>query len=286
MSEQATKSIIVGIDGSVQAQHAASWAVDEALRRHCALRLIYAIRTDLTGTLSAAEYESEVDTAKGALAAARAVVTARNPSVTVQTSITRGSPAGSLLAESPDAALICVGSSGMGRMGRTMLGSTAASVADDAACAVVVVHGTESTAAQNDPLRWIVVPVTRHMEGDRTVITEAVSEARYRGWPMLAVGTHTSSGGNTSGEELDHLVSDWHWRFPDVHIYPISCDSGVTQFLRDSPDVNGLIVMDAVHSSQLAQIIDGQTHIDRDLAVLVARAEAVIAVGVDSQGTT
>lgn len=282
MSGVTTKPIIVGIDGSEQAHHAALWAVDEALRRHTALRLIYVIRSDLTGTLSAAEYETDVVTAKAALAATQAAITQRNPSVAVQTYIAQGSPAGILLAESTDAELICVGSSGMGRMGREILGSTAASVAEQAACAVAVVRGPESAAAQTDPLRWIVVPVTRQMEIDDAVIAEAVSEGRYRGWPMLAVGTHTSRRGNTQSEELDRLVSDWQRQFPNVHIYPISHHSDVAQFLRDSPEINGLVVLDAAHSPDVARIVGAGAHANRDLAVLVVREKATVAVGADS----
>lgn len=279
MSEVTTKPVIVGIDGSDQAQYAAVWAVEEALRRHAVLKLIYVVRTDLTGTLSASEYEADVDSAKAALAAARTAIAKRNPSVVVETSIAEGSPAGVLLAESPDAGLICIGSSGIGRISRAILGSTAASVAEEAACAVVVVRGAESTVAHHDPLRWIVVPVTRHTEGNRTVITEAIAEARYRRWPMLAVGTHSSHGDNATSDELDRLVADWQRQFPDVHVYPISCDTDTAQFLRNSPDINGLVVLDAGRSTELAQIIGGVTHAHRaDLAVLVARENADVRV--------
>ncbi len=279
MSEVTTKPVIVGIDGSDQAQYAAVWAVEEALRRHAVLKLIYVVRTDLTGTLSASEYEADVDSAKAALAAARTAIAKRNPSVVVETSIAEGSPAGVLLAESPDAADLhrIVRDS---RISRAILGSTAASVAEEAACAVVVVRGAESTVAQHDPLRWIVVPVTRHTEGNRTVITEAIAEARYRRWPMLAVGTHSSHGDNATSDELDRLVADWQRQFPDVHVYPISCDTDMAQFLRNSPpDINGLVVLDAGRSTELAQIIGGVTHAHRaDLAVLVARENADVRV--------
>lgn len=267
--------VIVGIDGSEPARYAALWAVDEALRRHATLRLMYVIRNDLTGTLAAEEYRTALDSAKAALVAVRAAIVGRNPSVPVETSITQGSPAGILLAESPDADMICVGSSGIGRMGRAILGSTAATLAEKSACSVAVVRHPDGVTEHKPGMRWIIVPVSGGTDGRSEVVAAAIAEARFRSWPMLALGTRDPGVADTSSDELDGIVGDWQQQFPDVHIYPVSCETSLAEFLRDHPDIGGLAVVDAAHSRDIASIIGGVAHADRaELAVLVARDKA------------
>lgn len=152
MSGATIKEIIVGIDGSEQAVRAALWAIDEAVSRNATLRLIYVLRTDLSGTLTAAEYVTAVATAKHALGAARERIAERDSAVTVGTKIAQGSPAGVLLAESGDAEMVCVGWSGTNRMAAALMGSTATSVAAGATCPVAIVR-TPSDAAGGDPRR-------------------------------------------------------------------------------------------------------------------------------------
>ena len=84
MARTAVKPVVVGIDGSRQAEHAALWAVDEAIGQGVPLRLVYVVRTDLTGPLSAEQYRTAVDAAKLALHAVRSELEA-GPPVTVET---------------------------------------------------------------------------------------------------------------------------------------------------------------------------------------------------------
>ncbi|MEN4479699.1 universal stress protein [Mycolicibacterium cosmeticum] len=271
MSTSVTKPIIVGIDGSAQAENAARWAVGEALRQNTALRLVYVIRTDLTGPLSADEYRQRVDGAKDALESARRVIDQHDAGVTVQSSIAEGSPSGVLLAESSDAAMICVGSSGMGRLARSVLGSTAATLAELAACPVGIIRHDEGPPA-DEAQSWIIVPVDSRTDDDSAVVAAASAEARYRNWPVLAVGVAPHGHAAPPEKALDDLVSDWKHRFPALRIYPISASTGIAQFLHANPDIGGVVVVEGVRSSDIASIMGGTTHADRaELAVLVAR---------------
>jgi nucleotide-binding universal stress UspA family protein len=273
MSTTVPKPIIVGIDGSAEAENAARWAVGEARRQNTALRLVYVIRTDLTGTLSADEYRQKVDDAKEALESARRVIDQHEVGVTVQTSIAEGSPSGVLLAESSDAAMICVGSSGMGRVARSVLGSTAATLAERAACPVGIVRRDESSPT-DEPQPWVIVPVDNRTDDDSAVIAAAAAEARYRNWPVLAVGVAPRGHAGSPEKALDDLVSGWKRRFPALHIYPISTTTGIAQFLHANPDIGGLVVVEGVRSSDIASIMDVTPHADRaELAVLVARQD-------------
>ncbi len=283
MDSPPDRLIIVGIDGSEQARYAALWAVDEALRRPATLRLTYVIRNDLTGTLAADEYRNALDSAKEALARVRDAIVRRNPSVPVETSIAQGSPAAVLLAESPDADMICVGSSGIGRMGRALLGSTAATLAEKAACSVAVVRQPEGAAEHRQAVRWIIMPVGSRTGTHAEVVAAAIAEARLRSLPMLAVGTRDPGVADTPTDQLDLIVSGWQQQHPDVHIYPVSCETSLAEFLRDHPDIGGLAVVDAGHSRDVASIIGGVAHADRaELAVLVSRENTHAATRVSS----
>ena len=100
MTNSTTPPIVVGIDGSDAAHRAALWAADEAGHRHAALRLVWVVRTDLSGTPTASEYHHAVDTAKHALHAVQADVAAAAPDVDVEVSIQQGG-AGTLVSLGP-----------------------------------------------------------------------------------------------------------------------------------------------------------------------------------------
>ncbi|WP_369830532.1 universal stress protein, partial [Mycobacterium sp. 1245111.1] len=70
-------------------------------------------------------------------------VTATGKPVKVETELLRGDPAAMLIAESGEAAMICMGSTGIGRLARAVLGSTAADVAEGAHCPVAIIRSHE-----------------------------------------------------------------------------------------------------------------------------------------------
>src|ERR1700739_753290 len=102
-------AIVVGIDGSKAAAPAAEWALDEAMSRTSPLRLVYVISADYD------DYPPETDYAEEALRAARAAVHVGAKAVTVDTAILSGGVDSTLLHESQAAALIFVGTCGIGR---------------------------------------------------------------------------------------------------------------------------------------------------------------------------
>ena len=101
MSGPKNNQVIVGIDGSEQAEHAALWAADEAAARNATLRLVYVIRTDLSGTPTAAGYQIAVATAKRALMSVRTRIAERDGGLTISTTIAQGSPGGVLISRNP-----------------------------------------------------------------------------------------------------------------------------------------------------------------------------------------
>ncbi len=269
MPETASTRVIVGVDGSEQAEYAALWAIDEALRRSATLHLVYVIRTDLTGTLSAGEYESAVIIAKHALQTIRERIDERGRGVPVTTSIAQGFPAGVLLAEAGSADMICVGWTGMNRIGITLLGSTATLVAAEATCPVAIVRHPVRTPAPESQSRWIIAPVDADSRDNDTLFAEAASEARQRGWAILAVWTDSGSD-KTCADAVNRLASEWRQQVPDVHIYPVATGDDLARFLHASPDLGGLVLIDGNRATDVAATIERIGHAGTtEIAVMV-----------------
>src|SRR5438270_11459534 len=125
------KPVMVGIDGSPAAIAAALWGVDEANSRHAPLRLVAVMKPKHP---SPDDYARDLAHAENSLREALSAIEASGKAVTVETQIGRG-PAGAQLVEaSSGAEMVCVGSTGIGRYARLILGSTATELAEKAHC--------------------------------------------------------------------------------------------------------------------------------------------------------
>lgn len=103
------RAVVVGIDGSRAATHAALWAVDEAVNRDIPLRLVYVIDPS---QLSAAGEGGGQSAARAALHDASRKVEATGQPVKIETEVLCGRPLTKLMQESRSAAMLCVGSVG------------------------------------------------------------------------------------------------------------------------------------------------------------------------------
>lgn len=246
-------AVIVGIDGSQAAIHAAEWAADEAASRKVSLVMLAIIKA----TPCAQDYHRDVARAEASLQAARLAVEAMGKPVKIETDIVRGSPGAILVSESDDAEMICVGSVGIGRYSRALLGSTATEVAEKALCPVAVIR---SHRGQPGPdINWIVVQVNDAPERD-TVIDQAMREAQLHKLPVLAIGTVPADSSEVPPHELDNRLWPRRRWYPDVHIYPVSTGHNVTRFLKTIEDPAPMSVVGAADAGQLAQIVGPQDH--------------------------
>lgn len=143
--------IVVGIDGSANAQRALEWAADEARLRGVPLRTVLAwdvpvvpfssvaMATVDTARLAglAAEAEQHLD---DALAEAAGILTG----LEVKRLVAEGAPAKILLDAASDADLLVVGTRGHGGLASLVLGSVSRQCAHHSPCPVVIVpHGDE-----------------------------------------------------------------------------------------------------------------------------------------------
>ncbi len=248
------KPIMVGIDGSQAAIAAAFWAVDEAISRAVPLRLISVIKQT---HISPDDYARDLAHAETSISEARFAIEAGGKPVKIETDILRG-PAGPALVEaSRDAEMICVGSVGIGRYTRSILGSTATELAEKAHCPVAVVR---TVAGQPPPdINWIVVRMTDVPDSD-AVVKYAAWEAKLRKAPMLVLGGRPEELTEHADGEFDRRVQDWRQRHPEVRVYPITTKAGIASFLSANEERVELAVISGVEANQLARLVGPSGH--------------------------
>jgi len=140
--------ILVGIDGSDRALDAARWAAHEAALRGASVHLVSAweIPTALYGVgITDEEVDGLIIGAEQCLEAARKAVEEIAPAVEVQSSAVEGFATQVLVRAAEGAALLVVGSRGLGSFRELVLGSVGHYCAQHAPCPVVIVRGTATT---------------------------------------------------------------------------------------------------------------------------------------------
>ncbi len=239
-SSTAVSPVVVGIDGSEAALNAALWAVDEALARGVPLKLVSVTKPKHLGT---EDYYDDVHHARAALQGAHTAISATGKAVEVQTAVIDGPAAVALIEQSADAEMICVGTVGIGGYARAILGSTATELAEKAQCPVAVIRPSDDGSEQ--PTDWIVVALDDR-PGRAVVVERAMQEAELRHAPVLALG--------------EKETGSWKQRFPDVHVYPITDDDDVLQFLKKHDERVALAVIGDEEVDDLAKIVGPHGH--------------------------
>ncbi|MCV7222692.1 universal stress protein [Mycolicibacterium elephantis] len=243
MSRNSSPAVVAGIDGSQEAIHAALWAADEALHRNVPLRLVCVTKPKYPST---EEYYEDVRRARASLRLAQNAIEATGKQVKIETDVVAGLPGTALVAASWDAVMVCVGSVGIGRYARSILGSTAAYVAENAQCTVAIIRPPDE--GQPEDINWILVAVTDAPDND-AVVEHAMSEAQLRHAPVLALGD------SRDREKLQRKVEMWKQRFPDVHVYPVAGEADVADFLRKHRERVQLAVIGAAEAGEAERIV-------------------------------
>ncbi|SER71542.1 universal stress protein [Lentzea albida] len=178
-----TGTVVVGLDGSEAAQRAVRWAASEAARRKSSLRVVHAElplppdAPDLSGMARRALHEEALHWTEAAVEAALAVA----PGLAVEVRVEVGSALRLLEEESETAALVVVGSRGLGGFAGLLLGSVAVGLSCHSRCPMVVVRGDDLV-----PDGPVVVGVNGSPENWH-VLDRAFEEAGARGAELVAV---------------------------------------------------------------------------------------------------
>ncbi|OHV01313.1 universal stress protein [Mycobacterium talmoniae] len=231
-------SVVVGIDGSKAAVHAAVWAIDEAVSRDIPLRLVYVIDPrDLGG---AEADHSTFGVARAALHEALRAVEASGAQLKVDTDVVTGHPVTKLAEESRWASMVCVGSIGVKHACRG-LGSVAAALVDLACCPVAVID--QAAHRTRTPNAGIVAEVDNGV-----VLRHAFEEARLRGAPLRIVSCRRAeprANADTSRLMHAHLnrrIAPWVRRYPEVPVETVVVNGSVCRYLAAHPESVQLFV--------------------------------------------
>lgn len=140
-----TGDIVVGVDGSIPARSALSWAAAQARHTGARLHLIAVWEIPaLHGWAPALPYDEDLAAAAGKVlsASARDVLGEQPTDLEIAESIVPGHPAQVLIDASARAALLVVGCRGHGTLTGALVGSVSQQCVRHARCPVVVVRGT------------------------------------------------------------------------------------------------------------------------------------------------
>jgi Universal stress protein family len=187
----------------------------------------------------------------------RSAVEATGKAVTIETDIPRG-PAGPVLVEaSTDARMICVGSVGIGRFARSILGSTATELAEKAHCPVAVLRTDPDRPAPD--INWIVVRMTDAPDNG-VVVKSAVGEAKLRRAPMLVLGGRMEDLTKNADGEFERRVQEWRQLHPEVRVYPITTKDAIASFLSANDERVLLAVISGAEADELAELVGPSGH--------------------------
>ncbi len=215
--------VVVGVDGSAEAQDAASWAADVAGRQGLDLIL-------LTAVAPGVHVAATVDSPPGSAAAdlldrARHVATDRlgDTRIRVDVGSDHGTPAGVLVDRSETASLVVVGTRGLGEFTGGLSGSVSTAVATHARCAVAVVPagtdratgsvvvGVDGTANSMPALRFAFTAAAAR--GERLVAVHAWSDVdrhlEHDAWSRTAEGEQAA---------LAESLAGWSEEYPTVDV--------------------------------------------------------------------
>ncbi|MFE6104018.1 universal stress protein [Streptomyces laurentii] len=171
-----TRSIVVGLDGTEQADAAARWAADEAERRGTGVRLVHACEPSPEAVTPCVARGPVEEWARDLLARTAAVLRERHHGLPVTTRLLPADPVPGLVAESEDATLLVLGSRALGRASGYVVGSVGTAVAGLAERPVVLVRPDGGPPPGNT----VVAGVDPHRP-DHDVLEFAFDAAARRG---------------------------------------------------------------------------------------------------------
>jgi nucleotide-binding universal stress UspA family protein len=231
----ATKSVVVGVDGSEESLLAAEWAAMEAKRHGLPLRIVSA--PAMAPQLPAYQaYQASAATVADALrgASERALGTAvarvreMIPSLEITTGLLSGPPAVAVAGSGLDAAMLVVGARGAGGFAAMILGSVSRYAAAHATCPVIVVR-QESMAVHQE-----VAVGIRDPRETGAALSFAFEEAAARHAELVAVHARhwLPSTPRTAVDvpfrpeqipdeavrSLSAVLDRWREKYPDVRI--------------------------------------------------------------------
>ncbi|MFI7679071.1 universal stress protein [Actinophytocola sp. NPDC049390] len=225
----AVPPVVVGVDGSESALDAVRWAADEARRRETLLRIVHAyqIPTGYPQGFVDVKMLHDVLLAQGKewLVRAQEVAEEAAPGLTVETVGVQAPTVPALEREARDAAVLVLGSRGLGGFTGLLIGSTAVTLVTRAACPIVVVRepgrdgpvvvGVDGTPASEAAIAFAFAEASAR-DAELVAVhvwSDLLLEVAFAGEPaMLDVTRLAEEAHGVLGERL----AGWQEQYPDV----------------------------------------------------------------------
>lgn len=267
--------VVVGVDGSASARHAALWAAQEAVRRHAALKLVFAYALSPAGYSGYNPYPAEMLATMSAdgqilLDEVAAAVRAQSPGLDVITQLVHGNPARALRSAAGNAAMTVVGGHRRSRVA-TALGSLAAKLIARNPSPVAVIP--DGDAPDSGP---IVLGVDGSPAGE-SAIAFAFEEASLRHASLTAVHCWTDPAGmgpvptytatladpepiqESERSLLSQRLAGWSEKYPDVTVEQVLTRQGAASALGDLASAAQVLVLGTRGHAGLAGLLAGST---------------------------
>ncbi|KAA8961634.1 universal stress protein [Mycobacterium sp.] len=248
--------IVVGVDGSPQAQAALRWAVPEATMRNVPLTLVHA-----TAPVPAVLPQQPEAAARQALDdAVRAVeeMTDGHSRPRIASELISGAPVPALVDLSTRADMIVVGSRGNGPVKRLLLGSVSNGLVHHAHCPVAVIH-RDDPSPRSGP---VLVGIDGSPASERATVI-AFDEASWRGTDVVALYAWTdaevpdlpprewtgltrvswSNLQSQAEETLAERLAGFTERYPDVTVEKVIVPNHPAQHLIERSESAQLVVV-------------------------------------------
>lgn len=257
--DEAPSPVVVGVDGSADAESAADWAAAEAAARHTRLIVVHALAPSDAPTAPADArdpVQRRGNEGRDLLERAVARLRERLPDLEIESELSDLSPAQALVMHSRAAALVVTGTRGHGGFTGMLLGSVSRKLAAHAACPLVVVHASRPL----EPADTIVLGVgrkpspaaARHaFEAARR--THAAVTVVRAWWPHAVYYGMGGPGSQFVGEldtarkdamaAADEAVEELRGRFPDVPVHVTTAQGNAVPVLVDAARGARLLVV-------------------------------------------
>lgn len=281
-------TIVVGVDGSVHAQRALSWAAEQAMLENRQLTVVHAagegdIRSVAWVGAKGSALPDLLTTAREVVSNALAWVGSIHPGLDVVGAPQLGDPRQVLVELSEDAHLIIVGSRGRGTFRSMLLGSVSVSVAKHAHCPVVVTR----PGPEPHPRDGVLVGADGTAES-LPVIEFAFRQASLRGATLtvmhtsfavavtLAAVTQVATPADGAEDErllLSESVAGLSEKFPDVRVSLQLGYGLVDECLTQGSQSRTLIVVGRHQVNSISKLLAGSVS-----AAVLERSDSPVAV--------
>ncbi|GAB2817810.1 universal stress protein [Lentzea nigeriaca] len=164
MSENESRPLVVGVDGSAAARAALEWAVQDARRRGCRVDAVSAWHPDYGFVIGAASAEIVMSMSPDAMRAAAQAGLDKAvegfEGVEIRPILVEADPRTALTEASKDAELLVVGNRGHSTIVEALLGSVSSYCVHHASCPVVVIREPKTEQQDERPVVDVAVPLT------------------------------------------------------------------------------------------------------------------------------